>query len=228
MSLLYPPDGIEGYSQEHLVDDLVEEAVKDIRSCFEGGAERVQIDFTEGRLAVKLDPSKELLKQLIGVNQRVLSRFSEEEKKMIGVHTCPGGDHDSTHSADVPYKELIPLLTTLDVGAFYMQMATEKNPAAVLKVVAEHLKPHQRLYVGVIDVCDETVETAEVVRDRVLEAAKIIPVLSSLVQQMIVVSPHSVTMLLRRAMLRSQRSRHEWMVRNWPRKNWRPAMVVLP
>lgn len=176
MSLLYPSDGIEGYSQEQFVDDLVEEAVKDIRSCFEGGAERVQIDFTEGRLAVKLDPSKGLLKQLIGVNQRVLSRFSEEEKKKIGVHTCPGGDHDSTHSADVPYEELIPLLMTLDVGAFYMQMATEKNPSAVLKVVAEHLKPHQRLYVGVIDVCDETVESAEVVRDRVLEAAKIIPV----------------------------------------------------
>ena len=39
-------------------------------------ARRVQIDFTEGRLAVKLDPSKGLLNSFVDLNNRVLDRFS--------------------------------------------------------------------------------------------------------------------------------------------------------
>ncbi len=112
ISLLYPADGIEDYTQEEFISDLVENAVEDIRSCFRNGAETVQIDFTEGRLAVKLDPSKGLLKSFVDLNNQVLSHFTPEERKKIGVHVCPGGDHDSTHSADVPYEELIPDLLT--------------------------------------------------------------------------------------------------------------------
>ncbi len=59
--------------------------------------------FTEARLAVKLDPSKGLLKAFIDLNNQVLDRFTPEQRKKIGVHTCPGGDHDSTHSADISW-----------------------------------------------------------------------------------------------------------------------------
>ncbi|MDX1618376.1 MAG: cobalamin-independent methionine synthase II family protein [Balneolaceae bacterium] len=176
MSLLYPEQGIDGYSREAFLEDLVQQAVADLRSCLENGAERVQIDFTEGRLAVKLDPSKGLLKQFVDLNNKVLSHFSEEERRRIGIHTCPGGDHDSTHSADVPYAELIPLLMELDAGSFYMQMANEENPDEVLRMVADHLGPDQRVFVGVIDVINEEVESPETVRDRVLTAAEHIPV----------------------------------------------------
>jgi len=176
LSLLYPADGIEGYPQEQFLEDLVQEAVADIRSCFDNGAHNVQIDFTEGRLAVKLDPSKGLLKQFIDLNNRVLSHFTPEERERIGVHVCPGGDHDSTHSADVPYGELIPTLMTLDVGSFYVQMASEEHPDVALQEFAKHLKPDQRVFVGVTDVNNSEVETPETVRDRVLAAAKYIPV----------------------------------------------------
>ncbi len=176
MSLLYPADGIEGYPRDRFLDDLVEHAVADIRSCFDGGAINVQIDFTEARLAVKLDPSKGLLQQFVDLNNRVLSHFTPEQRQRIGVHTCPGGDHDSTHSADVPYGELIPLLMTLDVGSFYVQMASEADPGSALRLLAEHLAPHQRVFVGVIDVLDESVESEETVRDRILMAAEHIPV----------------------------------------------------
>ena len=64
MSLLYPADGIDGYPREAFLDDVVGEAERDIRGCLEAGAHAVQIDFTEGRLAVKLDPSKQLLREL--------------------------------------------------------------------------------------------------------------------------------------------------------------------
>lgn len=176
MSLLYPEDGVPDYSREHFLSDLVKEAVADIRSCFENGAYQVQIDFTEGRLAVKLDPSKQLLQQFLDLNNQVLSHFSEKEHQRIGIHTCPGGDHDSTHSADIDYGELIPMLLTLNAGNFYMQMAGEKNPEASLKIIGDHLRPNQRIYVGVIDVVNETVESAETVRDRVLQAAEYIPI----------------------------------------------------
>lgn len=175
MSLLYPEVGITDYSREQFLSDLVQEAVADIRSCFENGAYHVQIDFTEGRLAVKLDPSKQLLQQFVDLNNHVLSHFAEDERQRIGVHTCPGGDHDSTHSADIDYGKLIPLLLTLNAGNFYVQMAREKNPEESLRMIGDHLRPNQRIYVGVIDVVNEEVESIETVRDRILLAAKNIP-----------------------------------------------------
>jgi len=176
ISLLYPADGIEGYSQDDFIADLVQGAVEDIRSCFDNGAKSVQIDFTEGRLALKLDPSKGLLKNFIDLNNQVLSHFSPEERERIGVHVCPGGDHDSTHSADVPYQELIPDLMNLDVGSFFVQMASEGDPDKALAEFAKYLKPDQKIFVGVTDVNNPEVESPEIVRDRVLAAAKHIPV----------------------------------------------------
>jgi 5-methyltetrahydropteroyltriglutamate--homocysteine methyltransferase len=90
------------------------------------------------------------------------------------VHTCPGGDQDSTHSADVDYGELLPTLFGLAVGRFYIQLASERDRPRVLRIIKEHAKPDQRIFVGVIDPIDPTVETPEQVRDRILEAAEYI------------------------------------------------------
>ncbi|MBN2711519.1 MAG: cobalamin-independent methionine synthase II family protein, partial [Planctomycetes bacterium] len=176
LSLLYPPEGLAGYSQEAFIDDLIKETVADIRSCLTQGAHHVQIDFTEGRLSVKIDPSKQLLRQFIDLNNRVLEHFTLEERQLIGVHTCPGGDHDSTHSADVDYADLLPDLFQLKAGNFYMQLASEKNPDRVLAVVRDNIRPNQRVYVGVIDVLNPEVEEPELVRDRILQAAEYIPI----------------------------------------------------
>ncbi len=172
ISLIYPQDGIDGYSHEEFIADLVDECTKDIRSAFDAGAQCVQIDFTEGRLSCKLDPSRGLLKQFVALNNLVIDRFSDEERARIGVHTCPGGDQDSTHSADVDYAELIPDLFGMNAGRFYMQMASEPDRAKVLDIVARERRPDQTTFVGVINVIDETIETAEQVCDRVLEAAE--------------------------------------------------------
>ena len=106
LSLPYPPQGVEGYPRERFLEDLIGEAERDIRSCFDAGAATVQMDFTEGRLAVKLDPSKGLLREFVRINNLLLSRFEEPLRMRIGIHTCPGGDRDATHSADVDYAEL--------------------------------------------------------------------------------------------------------------------------
>ncbi|HLF36012.1 MAG TPA: hypothetical protein VI583_17345, partial [Cyclobacteriaceae bacterium] len=65
ISLLYPQEGIDGYSREQFINDLINEAVSDIRKCLKSGAYNVQIDFTEARLALKLDPGKQLLASFI-------------------------------------------------------------------------------------------------------------------------------------------------------------------
>ncbi|NIR50956.1 cobalamin-independent methionine synthase II family protein [candidate division KSB1 bacterium] len=174
LSILYPQDGIEGYSRDAFLDDLVNETEKDIRQCLEKGAYNVQMDFTEGRLSVKLDPSKMLLNKFVDLNNQVLERFSEDERKKIGVHTCPGGDKDSTHSADVDYAELLPSLFELKAGIFYIQLASEPDRRRVLNIIKEHSKPNQRIFVGVVDPIDPKVESAEEVRDHVLEAAEFI------------------------------------------------------
>jgi|HubBroStandDraft_6_1064221.scaffolds.fasta_scaffold147504_3 AhpD family alkylhydroperoxidase len=57
LSLLYPQSGLDGYTREAFLEDLVRAAARDIRECLECQAACVQIDFTEGRLALKLDPS---------------------------------------------------------------------------------------------------------------------------------------------------------------------------
>ena len=175
LSLLYPEQGLSDYSREQFLDDLVEEVVSDIRLCLDAGAHRVQMDFTEGRLAVKLDPSKALLRQFIQLNNRVLEQFNSEQRKRIGVHTCPGGDRNSTHSADIDYSELLPDLFQLKAGNFYVQLASEKDPRRVLSVIRQYLKPDQRVFVGVINVIDNEIETPEIVCSRVLLAAEYIP-----------------------------------------------------
>jgi 5-methyltetrahydropteroyltriglutamate--homocysteine methyltransferase len=176
LSLLYPSEGIDGYPREVFLEDLLSEAETDIRRCMAKGAYTVQIDFTEARLAVKLDPSKGLLRSFIDLNNRVLERFTIAERKRIGIHTCPGGDHDSTHSADVDYSELLPDLFNLQAGNFYIALAGEPDRVRALKTIRDNARPGQRIFVGVTDPIDPRVESPQEVRDRVLEAASYIPI----------------------------------------------------
>ncbi|MCI0654937.1 MAG: cobalamin-independent methionine synthase II family protein [Methylococcaceae bacterium] len=175
LSLIYPQEELTGYCRATFLDDLVCEVAGDIGQCLAAGAHCVQIDFTEGRLAVKLDPSKALLRQFIDLNNRVLGQFGPEDRKRIGIHTCPGGDRDSTHSADVDYGELLPDLFQIEAGNFYVQLASETDPRRVLSIIKRCLKPGQRVFVGVINVIDNRVESPETVCERVTLAAEYIP-----------------------------------------------------
>jgi 5-methyltetrahydropteroyltriglutamate--homocysteine methyltransferase len=176
LSLLYPAGEIPGYSREQFIHDLLHEHETEVRNCLEKGAHLVQIDFTEGRLAMKIDPSGGLLASFIDLNNLALARFSSEDRKRIGVHTCPGSDRDSTHSADVDYAELLPSLFELKAGNFYIALAGEPDRVRVLKIIRQHMKADQRVFVGVVAPIDPRVETPEDIRDRVLEAARYIPV----------------------------------------------------
>lgn len=186
LSLLYPLDGeLEGYSREQFLDDLCDECEKDIRQCFAAGAERVSIDFTEGRLACKNDPrnpwtGRKMLEQFVQLNNRVIDRFSPEERKDIGIHTCPGGDCDSTHSDEVDYAEMLPSMFKMNAGYFLIQLASEKDKERVYKLIGEHSRADangvpQVCFIGVINPLSPVVETPEQVRDDLVMAAKYIP-----------------------------------------------------
>ena len=186
LALLYPLDAkLDGYSREEFLSDLVDECEKDIRQCFGAGATRVSIDFTEGRLALKNDPrnpwtGRGMLEHFIELNNRVIDRFSAEERRNIGVHTCPGGDCDSTHSAEVDYAQLLPSLFKMNAGYFLIQLASEPDKERVHKLIGEHSREDadgvaQTAFIGVIDPQNPRVETAEQVCADLALASKHIP-----------------------------------------------------
>jgi 5-methyltetrahydropteroyltriglutamate--homocysteine methyltransferase len=176
LSLMYPPDEIPGYPREQFIHDLLSEHETEVRNCLGKGAHCVQVDFTEGRLAAKIDPTGGLLHSFIDLNNIALSRFSAEQRRRIGVHTCAGSDRDSTHSGDVDYADLLPSLFELMVGNFYVALAGETDRARVLQMIKKHMKPAHRVFVGVVSPIDPRIESPEEIRDRVLEAARFIPI----------------------------------------------------
>jgi methionine synthase II (cobalamin-independent) len=186
LALLYPLDAeLPGYSREQFETDLVDECEKDIRAAFAAGAARVSIDFTEGRLATRNDPrnpwtGRNMLPHFIDLDNRVLARFTPEERRSIGVHTCPGGDRDSVHSADVDYNDLLPSMFGLNAGYFLIQLASERDKDRVYRIIGEQLREDadgvpQTAYIGVINPLNPRVETPEEVRDTLVRAANFIP-----------------------------------------------------
>jgi len=110
------------------------------------------------------------------LNNLALSPLTAEERARIGVHTCPGGDLDSTHSADVDYAELLPSLFELKVTNFYIALAGEQDRPHVLKIIREYMKPDQRIFAGVVVPINPRIETPEEICERIIEAAHYIPI----------------------------------------------------
>ncbi|MGB8963100.1 MAG: 5-methyltetrahydropteroyltriglutamate--homocysteine methyltransferase [Pseudonocardiaceae bacterium] len=186
LALLYPlKDEVPGYSRNQFEEDLINEAEKDIRGAFAAGAARVSVDFTEGRLATREDPRNpwtgaSLLPHFIELNNRLFARFSPEVRSKIGIHTCPGGDRDSVHSADVPYNNLLPSMFEMNAGYFLIQLASEREKDPVYQSIGENLRDDadgvaQMAYIGVINPLNPRIESAEEVRDALVRASNFIP-----------------------------------------------------
>jgi methionine synthase II (cobalamin-independent) len=186
LALLYPLDeAIPGYTREQFEADLIDECEKDIRQAFAAGAARVSVDFTEGRLATRNDPrnpwtGRNMLPHFIELNNRVMDRFTAQERARIGVHTCPGGDRDSVHSADVPYSDLLPSMFGINAGYFLIQLASERDKDPVYRMIGESLRDDangvtQMAYIGAINPLNPRVESPEEVRDALVRAANFIP-----------------------------------------------------
>lgn len=196
LSLMVGPEGIGEYSRRDFLDDVVQGCAEDITRCFAAGASRVSIDFTEGRLALKKNAAKpghatpvlswagpESLQGFIELLNRVLDRIPEHLRANVGVHTCSGNDHDSHHSHDVDYAELIPELFAIEAGYFLMEAASDAEPERVARLVGEQLakwdhvtRPRQpQILLGVTRTVTPKLETAEDICDQLVRAARFIP-----------------------------------------------------
>jgi methionine synthase II (cobalamin-independent) len=181
LALLYPlKDPVDGYTREEFEEDIVQECVTDIRKAFEAGAARVSIDFTEGRLATREDPRNPwtgagLLPHFIELNNRVLANFSDEERRKIGIHTCPGGDRDSVHSADVPYNNLLPEMFKINAGYFLIQLASERDKDPIFESIGQHSRDDQMCYLGVTVTQSPRPESPQEICDMLVRAADYIP-----------------------------------------------------
>jgi methionine synthase II (cobalamin-independent) len=121
-----------------------------------------------------------MLPGFIALNNRVLDRFTPEERRNIGIHTCPGGDCDATHSADVDYKELLPSMFQMNAGYFLIQLASEKDKERVYKMIGENIRKDangvkQVAFIGVINPQSPRVETPDEVCADLLLASNYIP-----------------------------------------------------
>ena len=186
LALLYPlTDKVPGYTREQFEEDLCNETEKDIRQAFAAGAARVSVDFTEGRLSTRADPRNPwtgagMLPHFIELNNRVIDRFSAEERRNIGIHTCPGGDRDSVHSADVPYNDLLPSMFQINAGYFLIQLASERDKDPVYESIGKNSRDDangvaQMCYVGVTVPQSPRVESAQEICDQLVRAANFIP-----------------------------------------------------
>ena len=175
LSLVYPAKGIANYHHEQFINDLIEQHVSEVKRCLDLGAHKVQIDFTEARLSIKYDPSGDMLNSFIELINKCLSHFTDEEIQKIGIHTCPGADVDSTHSADVDYKYLLPTLFQLNAGNFYVALRGEKDCTKVLRLIGRIIRPFQRVFIGVVNPNSKILETPEQICELIVQAANFIP-----------------------------------------------------
>jgi methionine synthase II (cobalamin-independent) len=186
LALLYPlSTDVPDYSRDEFEADLIDECEKDIRQAFAAGAARVSVDFTEGRLATRADPRNPwtgagMLPHFIELNNRVMARFTPEERVNIGIHTCPGGDRDSVHSADVPYNNLLPEMFKINAGYFLMQLASEREKDGVYESIGKYSRDDadgvaQMCYIGVTNPGNPRVESPREISDALVRAANFIP-----------------------------------------------------
>ena len=107
-----------------------------------------------------------LLPHFIELINRVMARFSAEERTNIGVHTCPGGDRDSVHSADVPYNNLLSTMFDINAGYFLIQLASERDRDPVYEIIGKNLRSDadgvtQMAYLGTTVTQSPRVESAQ-------------------------------------------------------------------
>jgi methionine synthase II (cobalamin-independent) len=108
-----------------------------------------------------------------------MANFTADERKKIGVHTCPGGDRDSVHSADVPYTNLLPSMFKINAGYFLIQLASERDKDIVYQSIAENLQDDadgvaQIAYIGTCVTQSPRPESPEEICDQLVRAANFI------------------------------------------------------
>jgi 5-methyltetrahydropteroyltriglutamate--homocysteine methyltransferase len=163
----------KAYSQrEELAKDIIAALRQEIGELLEGGAAIVQLDepvltevvfgrknagrsFMCGALGEKGDPDSEL--NFAGnLIREVLAGWPRDQ---MAIHVCRGNwSRDESVALSGPYTPLVPLLKTLPVGIYFLEMATPR--AGELKPLRE-LPQESRIGIGVVNQKLDSVESPE-------------------------------------------------------------------
>ena len=130
LSLMYPARrACPTTRASEFIEDLINEHVKEVRRCLAGrrAFRADRFHRRPARASSSIPPGSCSRASSISTISRS-RRLTDAERRRVGVHTCPGGDRDSTHSADVPYAQLLPSLFQLNVTNFYVALAGETRP----------------------------------------------------------------------------------------------------
>jgi 5-methyltetrahydropteroyltriglutamate--homocysteine methyltransferase len=171
-------------TREHLADDIVRVLREELHFLLAAGVALVQLDepvlaevvftgakntrsFMCGALSEKGDANREL-EFARGLVNRVVAGLP---RARLGLHVCRGNwtrNEEAALAGD--YRPLLPLLSSLDVGTLFLELATPR--AGELDVLAD-LPRDVRVGIGVVNQKHERVETVEEIADRVRRAVKV-------------------------------------------------------
>ncbi|HXJ79226.1 MAG TPA: 5-methyltetrahydropteroyltriglutamate--homocysteine methyltransferase [Candidatus Methylomirabilis sp.] len=171
-------------SREHLAEDIVRVLREEIHFLLAAGAALVQLDepvlsevvftgakntrtFMCGALSEKGDALHELRFARDLVNRAVAGLPRER----LAVHLCRGNwTRDERAALAGDYRPLLPLLQALDVGTYFLELATPR--AGEIEVLAD-LPRDRRVGLGVVNQKDDRVESVDEIRRRAERAMTI-------------------------------------------------------
>ena len=88
----------------------------------------------------------------------------------VRLHVC-WGNYEGPHDADVPLREILPILLTANVGALVLPFANPRHAHEYRLFQSMPLGDDQLIVAGVIDTLTNFVEHPEVVADRIVATA---------------------------------------------------------
>jgi 5-methyltetrahydropteroyltriglutamate--homocysteine methyltransferase len=117
------------------------------------------------------------LSDFLGFCERVVSAINAAlagiPRERVRLHVC-WGNYEGPHDADVPLRDILPVIREADVGGFVLPFANPRH-AHEYRVFEElPLAEDQVLVAGVIDTLTNFVEHPEVVADRIARVADVV------------------------------------------------------
>ena len=137
----------------------------------------LQIDAPDLALERHITYKDQPLAAFIGFVERVVATINKAiasiPPERVRLHVC-WGNSESPHDADVPLKDILPVLQQAKVGGFVLPFANPRHAHEFRCFEKYPLRDDQLLVAGVIDSLTNFVEHPEVVADRIERVAAVI------------------------------------------------------
>jgi 5-methyltetrahydropteroyltriglutamate--homocysteine methyltransferase len=137
----------------------------------------LQIDAPDLALERHITYKDQPLAAFIGFVERVVATINKAiasiPPERVRLHVC-WGNSESPHDADVPLKDILPVLQQAKVGGFVLPFANPRHAHEFRCFEKYPLRDDQVLVAGVIDSLTNFVEHPEVVADRIERVAAVV------------------------------------------------------